>query len=74
MSLNGQEDFKGRPSTLQRRCNLVNKIYGEEEGKRKFINTVSKETEEIRKDYIEDNQRGKLQETEHQSMLEDFQL
>ena len=53
---------------------LTNKIYGEEEGKRKFIDTVSKETEEIRKDYIEDNQRGEGKEPEHKSILEDFQL
>ena len=58
MSLNGQEDFKGRPSTLQKRCNQVNKIYDEEKGKRIFIGTVPKGIEEIRKDYIEDNQRG----------------
>lgn len=74
MSLNGQEDFKGRPSTLQRRCNQVNKIYDEEKGKRIFINAISKETKEIREDYIEDNQTRKLQDTEHKSLLEDFQL
>ncbi len=73
MSLNGQEDFTGRPSTLQRRCNQINKTYGEEDGKRKFIGTVSKTTEEIRKDYIADNLKGKKADA-HKSMLDEFQL